>query len=256
MSYQNLPYTKLKHSTYAKCHIKHVNEPEYKLRKRYNKLKLVLMVQDPYCIFAYWELPLQIFNNSIEHGEKRKLILRVINIIKNTVKDIELPDKCDNYYISVENTNNIYEVELVALDVINASEKVLAKSNCVRNQKDYSYLKEYKGINDINNNQKQDIKINNNKRMKIKQQIMDKTNSNYSDSIKFANIKDIIGNSKDVRIKELKFNTLKENKWIINNLRGLNDKSLYCFNRGELNDKGVFNDSSTSSSSICKASRI
>lgn len=264
MSYQNLPYAKLGQITYDKLNIKYMNEPEYKLKKEYNKLKIVLLIQDPHCIFAYWELPKKFLSN--DNGGEIKLILRIINMSSNKIKDIELPDDCDNYYINVENINSTYKTELIALNLNNSKSTVVAESNCARNQKDYSYLDNqlYSNKNSISGNSKilnntydedksklQDIRLWQEKANSKDESIQNKSNNlNNQNTIKFANTKDIMESSKKVKIRQVNISRFVEAKKIIS------EEFLQNLSRGESNAKGLLNVSSAPSSSICKASRV
>lgn len=79
--------------------------------------RLVLLPVDPYCIYAYWELPHDIKNLFIdcfgnEIWEKSIPVLKVINLTKNKSIYLEIDDSSDNRFINVPDSNCTYMAEL------------------------------------------------------------------------------------------------------------------------------------------------
>lgn len=81
-------------------------EPDYQLPLNYQETYIVLMIRDPHCIFAYWEISSGTKENfDLKYGknswENSKLALRLF--WSDTEIIMELKDTATNWYIHLEN---------------------------------------------------------------------------------------------------------------------------------------------------------
>lgn len=104
--------------------------PEYQFPELYHESCLVLLVRDPHCIYAYWELSPEIRKNlkeQFEGNREQHLHLRVFdstgledkteNLHKfsegsHSFCDFTLHPMADNYFIKDLEANRSYRVEL------------------------------------------------------------------------------------------------------------------------------------------------
>ena len=99
-------------------------EIEYQLPIAYGENRLILMVRDPYCLYAYWEIGedklLEIMNNQIADRQNMLPVLRIYrhspNVEGNNPSpdyfDIELSGNIGNLYIPIEWPNSIFYAEI------------------------------------------------------------------------------------------------------------------------------------------------
>lgn len=83
----------------------------------YNESKIKLLVRDPKCIFAYWEISDEdkksIVNILDKDIIKRSIpVLKVNNISGNKYFFVEINEFACSWYISVEDAGSIYNVEI------------------------------------------------------------------------------------------------------------------------------------------------
>lgn len=101
---------------------KHVEEGAFELPPSYNQTQIVLLVRDPYWIYAYWDFRSEIKERlSASHGgwEKVPLSLRVYNYSRKKTGtnepeyfDISINHAANNWYIHVGGPNQLYQVDL------------------------------------------------------------------------------------------------------------------------------------------------
>lgn len=92
-------------------------EPSYYLPLGYNDNKIILLVRDPYCLFAYWEISNEKRNNFVKQfGENSwnnsRSVIKLVNITRNKVEYVEVNDYASNWYINVNEPNCIFHAEL------------------------------------------------------------------------------------------------------------------------------------------------
>lgn len=97
--------------------------------------RLVLMVKDPRCLYAYWDVSDNIrekyateFGNDI--WQKSAAALKITNVSQNSSFTININDAMDSTYINVPNSSSLYCVELGRLISDNCFISIL-KSNYV-----------------------------------------------------------------------------------------------------------------------------
>ncbi len=88
----------------------------YNLKDSYGQKRIILVARDPNCLFAYWDIPSEVINRFIkdigeEIWKKSYPALKVKDIYKNYSYYINIDDNANNWYITVENANSLYEVE-------------------------------------------------------------------------------------------------------------------------------------------------
>jgi len=124
---------------------KRLEQGEFELPLSYNETAVVLLVRDPYWIYAYWDFhpKLQEELAQVFHGwEKVPLALRVYNLSRSKSGaggpehfDLSVNHVTNNWYINVEEPGREYQVELgyYALD---GNFRALASSNRVATPQD------------------------------------------------------------------------------------------------------------------------
>jgi hypothetical protein len=124
-----------------------IRPASFELPRGYGNDKIVIMVRDPFWLFAYWEVTAkkidEIKTRLHERFNGAKLILRVYDVTdinfneKNAWKtvDIEITGGADNWYINLTEANRSYIVDVGFLTA--DGEFVLcARSNCVTTPRD------------------------------------------------------------------------------------------------------------------------
>lgn len=95
---------------------RHVPPQKFELPAGYDENKIILMVRDPYWLYAYWEISnLKITEISLELGEKFKrsdLVLRVYDASDWRFFDINVSGYINNWYINVGRPNNSFCVDI------------------------------------------------------------------------------------------------------------------------------------------------
>ena len=89
----------------------------YDLPYRYNETIVKILYQTPTILFVYWDISDSDRENFIkEYGENffnnTRPILRIFNLTKNYSFDIEINDFANSWYITVNDANCEYKVEL------------------------------------------------------------------------------------------------------------------------------------------------
>jgi hypothetical protein len=102
--------------------------PGLPIPEHYGRDRLILMVQDPLHIFAYWELQGETVARAINETHGGDPVLIIYNNSKNETRHVDL--RGGNYYLSVH-ADQEYEAEL-ALRHANGNTHVLVRSNKVR----------------------------------------------------------------------------------------------------------------------------
>lgn len=86
--------------------------PEY-----YDEVRLVLQIRDPHWAYAYWELPpverkrLELEVGIFEFAHSH-YILRLHNVTRGHTQEIKLTENARNWYIYLEDSRCVYQVEL------------------------------------------------------------------------------------------------------------------------------------------------
>lgn len=111
-------------------------EKGYYLPLGYNDNKIVLLVRDPLCLFAYWEISNDKKQNFInqfgqDSWNNSKPVIKLTNKNNGIVKYIEINDFANNWYIEVEQANCMYSAEIGRM-VDNNSFISLAASNTAK----------------------------------------------------------------------------------------------------------------------------
>ncbi|MFH1552239.1 MAG: DUF4912 domain-containing protein [Candidatus Omnitrophota bacterium] len=111
--------------------------------KGYGDNRVVLMVRDPWTIYAYWEINRDVENNARDQIRKRglaapKSILRVYDVTESgqdlegkAIFDFELKDWIDNWYVNIDNPGRDWVVDVGILCATGEYFR-LARSNMVR----------------------------------------------------------------------------------------------------------------------------
>ncbi len=105
------------------------------LPQEYGETRIVLQTRDPHWAWVYWEF------SSIERKKVEdelgafefahtKLFLKVFNKTMNYSFDVNLPDICDNWYLSLNDSDCDYYVQL-CLNVPTTGIRVLATSELI-----------------------------------------------------------------------------------------------------------------------------
>lgn len=89
------------------------------LPAEYGETRVVIQVQDPHWAWVYWEYPIlerkkleaELGSFEFAHTE---LFLRVINETMGYTFDVKLPKNCDNWYLSLNDSDCDYWVQLCA----------------------------------------------------------------------------------------------------------------------------------------------
>lgn len=92
-------------------------ENGYYLPIDYNDTKIVLLVRDPYCLFAYWEISNEKRDNFIKQfGEdcwnKSRPVIKLTNVTLGKSDFIEVTNYSHNWYINITEPNCIFTAEL------------------------------------------------------------------------------------------------------------------------------------------------
>lgn len=114
--------------------------PQYQFPDAYHENYLVLLVRDPHCIYAYWELGPEIRRNlkqKTERNGEQHIHLRVFDSTglehqtdsSHTFQDIAIHPMADNYFIKDLEANHSYRVELGILN--DGGFSTLLRSNTV-----------------------------------------------------------------------------------------------------------------------------
>lgn len=116
------------------------HEKGYYLPLSYNDNKIVLLVRDPQCLFAYWEISNDKKQNFInqfgqDSWNNSKPVIKLTNSSEKTVKFIEVNDVTSNWYIEAEHANCNYSAEIGRM-FNNNSFISLAVSNTAKTPKD------------------------------------------------------------------------------------------------------------------------
>lgn len=109
------------------------------LPKDYGETKLVLLVRDPYWVFAYWEINDTLRRNlNIPRGHDKRLKLKMYDVTggdtQNFLFDIYVNDYTNNWYVNLPQSDRTYMAELIVED--GGSERFVVKSNVVYSPRD------------------------------------------------------------------------------------------------------------------------
>ena len=105
------------------------------LPSEYGETRVVAQARDPHWAWIYWEFSsierkkLEIKLGAFEFAHT-ELFLRVFNTSLNYSFEIKLPEKCDNWYLSLNDSDCDYYVEL-CIHIPSLGDEVLAKSNFI-----------------------------------------------------------------------------------------------------------------------------
>ena len=261
MSYQNFN-SKFNRFEISKIRIPpSLEEPEYFLKEKYGEDKLILMVQDPRCIYAYWELTDEFYEKN--NLKDKKLFLRYIDKSNhNCSRDIDLTEGCNNYFIGLEYADSIYQVYIGAYPINKPKEKkLLMFSNIVRTQRDYSSVDNKKiseFYNRLRNVEEADIEkdtasiIENERTSKIVEmkdaiEEIDSYLENINGQAMFVKPADVLNKNIKIKIEYKEVNTIKT----IDAIAEMQDE------KGENKDESrIFNACTTPSPAVCKTSGI
>jgi hypothetical protein len=103
------------------------------LPSEYGETRIVAQARDPHWAWVYWEFSsieqkkLEIKLGAFEYAHT-ELFLRVFNTSLNYSFDIKLPENCDNWYLSLNDSDCDYYVQL-CIRIPSLGEEVLATSN-------------------------------------------------------------------------------------------------------------------------------
>ncbi len=105
------------------------------LPSEYGETRIVVQARDPHWAWAYWEFSsleqkkLEVELGAFEYAHTQ-LFLKVFNIDLNYSFEIILPDNCDNWYLSLNDSNCDYYVQL-CIKIPSLGFKVLATSETI-----------------------------------------------------------------------------------------------------------------------------
>ena len=105
------------------------------LPSEYGETRVVAQARDPHWAWVYWEFSsierkkLEIQLGAFEYAHT-ELFLRVFNTSLNYSFEIKLPENCDNWYLSLNDSDCDYYVEL-CIRIPSLGEEVLATSNSI-----------------------------------------------------------------------------------------------------------------------------
>lgn len=124
----------------------------YDLPYRYNETIVKILYQTPNILFVYWDISDEDKNKFIEqYGENffqsTKPILKIFNLTKNYNFEIEINDFANSWYISVNDANCDYKVELARKPIevnsnINSNYVYITSSNDIEFPNDHILLEE------------------------------------------------------------------------------------------------------------------
>lgn len=133
----------------------------YDLPYRYNETIVKILYQTPSILFVYWDISDDDRNNFInQYGENffndTKPILRIFNLTKNYNFEIEINDFANSWYITVNDANCDYKVELGRKPVsydnnINTDYIYVSSSNDIEFPNDHILLEELPDIVNFKN---------------------------------------------------------------------------------------------------------
>ncbi len=105
------------------------------LPSEYGETRVVAQARDPHWAWIYWEYSsierkkLEIQLGAFEYAHT-ELFLRVFNTSLNYNFEIKLPENCDNWYLSLNDSDCDYYVEL-CIHIPSLGDEVLATSNSI-----------------------------------------------------------------------------------------------------------------------------
>jgi hypothetical protein len=105
------------------------------LPSEYGETRVVAQARDPHWAWIYWEYSsierkkLEIQLGAFEYAHT-ELFLRVFNTSLNYSFEIKLPENCDNWYLSLNDSDCDYYVEL-CIHIPSLGDEVLATSNSI-----------------------------------------------------------------------------------------------------------------------------
>ena len=105
------------------------------LPSEYGETRVVAQARDPHWAWVYWEfssierkkLEIQLGTFEYAHTE---LFLRVFNTSLNYSFDVKLPESCDNWYLSLNDSDCDYYVQL-CIHIPSLGDEILASSNFI-----------------------------------------------------------------------------------------------------------------------------
>lgn len=105
------------------------------LPSEYGETRVVAQARDPHWAWVYWEfssierkkLEIQLGTFEYAHTE---LFLRVFNTSLNYSFDVKLPENCDNWYLSLNDSDCDYYVQL-CIHIPSLGDEILASSNFI-----------------------------------------------------------------------------------------------------------------------------
>ena len=101
--------------------------------------RLVLMPKDPHWLYTYWELTSSLYETMRatygDSWEQGRMVLRLFHLDNGNIRDIDIDDYADNWYLSVDNADQRYRAELGRL-LADGSFIPLLQSNTVRTPRD------------------------------------------------------------------------------------------------------------------------
>lgn len=122
-----------------------LEESEFELPPSYNETAVVLLVRDPYWIYAYWDFRAELkaeLSRMFEGWEKVPLTLRVYNLSRRKPGtgepeffDISVNHFANNWYINVGEPGREYQVDLGYYS-LDGKFRLLARSNMVTTPRD------------------------------------------------------------------------------------------------------------------------
>ena len=105
------------------------------LPSEYGETRIVIQARDPHWAWAYWEFSsieqkkLEVELGAFEFAHT-EFLLRVFNKSLNYSFDIKLPENCDNWYLSLNDSDCDYYVEL-CVKIPSTGTRVLATSEII-----------------------------------------------------------------------------------------------------------------------------
>ena len=105
------------------------------LPSEYGETRIVAQARDPHWAWIYWEFSsierkkLEIQLGAFEYAHT-ELFLRVFNTDLNYSFDVKLPENCDNWYLSLNDSDCDYYVQL-CIHIPSLGDEILASSNLI-----------------------------------------------------------------------------------------------------------------------------
>lgn len=92
-------------------------EVGYYLPLNYNDNKIILLVRDPYWLFAYWEISNEKREGFIrQFGDlawnNSKPVIKIVNVTQGKTQYIEINDFANNWYLDVNQPDCIFNAEI------------------------------------------------------------------------------------------------------------------------------------------------